>query len=163
MAGELHPSSMRVQEALRALGCPSVVRELAESTATSAQAAEAVGVSVGQIAKSLVFMADGRPVMVIASGANRVDERKLAALAGGPVKKADAETVREVTGFAIGGVPPVGLKSPLPIFIDRDLLQHDEIWAAAGTPRSLFRIAPAELMRITGGAVADIAKDRCEG
>ncbi|MGE5586623.1 MAG: YbaK/EbsC family protein [Clostridia bacterium] len=157
MAGQLHPSSMKVQEALRALGCPSVVRELAESTATSAQAAEAVCASVGQIAKSLVFMAGGRAVMVIASGANRVDVRKLAALAGGPVEKADAEAVREVTGFPIGGVPPVGLKSPLQVFLDRDLLRYDQIWAAAGTPRSVFAIAPADLVRITGAIVADVA------
>ncbi len=152
---------MKVQEALRALGCPSVVRELAESTATSAQAAEAVGASVSQIAKSLVFLAGGRPVMAVASGSNRVDVRKLAALAGGgAVTKADADTVREVTGFAIGGVPPVGLRAHVPVFIDRDLLQHAEIWAAAGTPRSLFRIAPSDLIRLTGGTVADIAEDR---
>lgn len=160
MARQLHPSSMRVQEALRALGCASVVRELSESTATSAQAAEAVGASVGQIAKSLVFMAGGRPIMVIASGANRVDVQKLAALTGAPVVKADAETVREVTGFSIGGVPPVGLKSPLQVFLDRDLLRYNEIWAAAGTPRSLFAIAPADLVRITGAVVADVAERR---
>ncbi len=159
MTGSLHPSSLKVQEALRALGCFSTVLELSESTATSAQAAEAVGTTVAQIAKSLVFTAAGRPVLVIASGANRVDARKLAMLAGEPVKKADAETVRQATGFAIGGVPPVGLASPMPVFVDRDLLRYDEIWAAAGTPRSVFRITPGELVRITGATVADIAED----
>ncbi|MEW6228485.1 MAG: YbaK/EbsC family protein [Bacillota bacterium] len=163
MTCSLHPSSQKVQEALRALGSSSVVVEVPESTATSAQAARAVGASAAQIAKSLIFMAGEKPVMVIASGANRVDVSKLADLAGGAISKADAEIVREATGFAIGGVPPVGLRSRLPVFIDRDLLQHNEIWAAAGTSRSLFKVSPSELVRLTGGTVADVAERHGNG
>jgi prolyl-tRNA editing enzyme YbaK/EbsC (Cys-tRNA(Pro) deacylase) len=134
------------------------VREFPASTRTSAEAAAAIGCTIGQIAKSLVFRArtTDRAVMVIASGANRVDEKAVAARLGEPIGRADADFVRARTGFAIGGVPPIGHAEPLPIFIDRDLLAFDEIWAAAGTPNAVFRLRPADLVAMTGGDVADI-------
>jgi prolyl-tRNA editing enzyme YbaK/EbsC (Cys-tRNA(Pro) deacylase) len=153
----LKPAAQRVQDTLRTLGLDSEVIEFAESTRTSAEAAAAVGCTVGQIAKSLVFTAGGRPVLAIASGANRVDTARLAAAAGGAVARADADTVRSATGFAIGGVPPIGHASPLPIFIDRALLSFDRIFAAAGTPNAVFPVSPGDLVRITGGTVVDLA------
>jgi len=154
----LSPSARRVQEALEALGFPCQVVEMPETTRSAAEAARAIGCRVEQIAKSLVFMAarTGRPILVIASGGNRVDERRLAALVGEPVEKADAEFVRQRTGFGIGGVPPVGHREPLATFIDEDLLRHAEIWAAAGSPNAVFRLAPEDLRKMTGGQVASI-------
>ncbi len=159
MTAELSPSARRVQQALETLGMSLSVVELPASTRTSAEAAQAVGCRVGQIAKSLVFRgaASDAAILVIASGANRVDERKLAALIGEAVVKAGAEFVRDATGFVIGGVPPVGHKQPLRTFIDQDLQQYDEIWAAAGTPHAVFRLTPAELQRMTGAPVVAIA------
>lgn len=151
------PAAQRVQAALHERGLDVEVIEFAESTRTSAEAAAAIGCEVAEIAKSLVFTAGGRPVLVIASGANRVDTRKLAALAGGKVDRADADVVREATGFAIGGVPPVGHATALPIFIDRDLLAFARIYAAAGTPNAVFPLTPGDLVRITGGQVVDVA------
>lgn len=158
MSGTLKASAQRVQAALAAHGIAAEVREFPASTRTSAEAAAAVGCSIGQIAKSLVFRArtTDRAVMVIASGANRVDEKAVAARLGEPIGRADADFVRARTGFAIGGVPPIGHVEPLPVFIDRDLLAFDEIWAAAGTPNAVFRIRPADLVAMTGGDVADI-------
>ena len=157
--GELSASARRVQSALAAFGMSLEVVELHESTRTSQEAAQAIGCGVGQIAKSLVFrgVRSGRPILVIASGLNRVNEEKLAQFAGEPAKKADADFVRETTGYSIGGVPPVGHSQELAIYIDRDLLQYGEIWAAAGTPHAVFRLNPAELARITGGTVAAIS------
>src|SRR6266550_2598859 len=130
-----------VQSALDAAGIEARVVELAASTRTAAEAAAAIGCSVAQIAKSLVFRGrSGEAILVIASGTNRVDEKKLAALAGEPIAKADADFVRERTGYAIGGVPPAGHASPLRTFIDRDLLLFDLIWAAAGTPHAVFEL-----------------------
>jgi len=123
---------------------------------TSQQAADALGVTVGQIVKSLVFTVDDRPLMVAASGANRVDEGRLGELAGGTIRRADPATVKRATGYTIGGVPPVALASPLPIYVDRDLLGYDLVYAAAGLPECVFPIAPQELVRATGGTVADI-------
>lgn len=159
MTGSLSPSAQRVQQALESLGLTLQVVELPASTRTSAEAAAAAGCSVGQIAKSLVFRgaASDNPILVIASGANRVDVVKLAALAGEPVAKADAEFVRRQTGFVIGGVPPIGHSQHLKTFIDRDLLQYDEIWAASGTPNAVFRLTPADLQRMTGAPVGEIA------
>jgi prolyl-tRNA editing enzyme YbaK/EbsC (Cys-tRNA(Pro) deacylase) len=154
----LKTSAQRVQAALAAHGIAAEVREFPASTRTSAEAAAAIGCTIGQIAKSLVFRArtTDRAVMVIASGANRVDEKAVAARLGEPIGRADADFVRARTGFAIGGVPPIGHAEPLPIFIDRDLLAFDEIWAAAGTPNAVFRLRPADLVAMTGGDVADI-------
>jgi prolyl-tRNA editing enzyme YbaK/EbsC (Cys-tRNA(Pro) deacylase) len=115
-----------------------------------------VGTSVGQIVKSLVFLAGGSPVVALVSGINRLDTQRLAELSGAVIAKADADAVRQATGYSIGGVPPIGFPAPIPTFIDRDLLQYDVVWAAAGTPRHVFPIAPQQLVRITGGTVADL-------
>ena len=155
----LKPAAQRVQDTLRRLGLDAAVVEFAGTTRTSAEAAAAVGCEVAQIAKSLVFRAGGRPVLAIASGANRIDTSKLAAVAGGTVERATPEVVREATGYAIGGVPPVGHATPLPVFIDRDLMTHAEIYGAAGTPNAVFPLTPADLVRITGGRVADLAAE----
>ena len=158
MSSGLKGSALRVQAALDAHGIAAEVREFPASTRTSAEAAAAIGCAVGQIAKSLVFRArtSDRAVMVIASGTNRVDEKAVAARLGEPIGRADADFVRARTGFAIGGVPPVGHPESLPTFIDRDLLCYGEIWAAAGTPNAVFRLRPADLVALTGGEVADI-------
>ncbi|HEX9995283.1 MAG TPA: YbaK/EbsC family protein [Acidimicrobiales bacterium] len=134
------------------------VREFPEGTRTADDAARAVGVEVGQIVKSLAFLVDGRPVMALVSGSNRLDEARLAAAAGGTeVLRAGAEAVRRATGFAIGGVPPFGHASSMPTFVDEDLLHYDVVWAAAGTPRHVFPIAPGELVRAAGGTVCRLS------
>ncbi len=155
----MHPNAQRVQDTLISLGADGTVRELAASTRTAAEAAAALDTKVAQIAKSLVFLADGKPVLVIASGMNRISLDKLGQLLGSPVTKADADTVRQHTGFPIGGVAPVALASPLRILLDRDLFLYPELWAAAGTPNAVFRTSPAELERVTGGEVADVRED----
>jgi len=150
------PSALKVQAVL---GPAYQVVEFEASTRTSEDAAAAIGCTVAEIAKSLVFRsAEGRPVLVIASGTNRVDEKKVQALLGGRIKRADADFVRDVTGFAIGGVPPVGHATPPVVLIDRDLERFTAVWAAAGTPNTVFKIAPADLVRLTQGQVADVAK-----
>lgn len=148
----------KVREALSARGVDAEIVAFARTTRTSAEAAAAIGCEVAQIAKSLVFKGarTTRPILVIASGANRVDTAKLAALAGEPIAKADAEFVRAHTGFAIGGVPPVAHAEPLDTYIDRDLMRFEAIWAAAGTPFSVFRLTPALLVRLTGGRISDL-------
>jgi len=158
MPQELSTSAQKVQDALTAQGIACHVVELPASTRTAREAAQAVGCQVGQIVKSLVFRGQrtDRPILVAASGANRVNERRLGDLVSEPVEMADAEFVRQHTGFAIGGVPPVGLAERLETFVDVDLLQHAEIWAAAGTPHAVFRIAPADLVEVTGGQVVSI-------
>jgi prolyl-tRNA editing enzyme YbaK/EbsC (Cys-tRNA(Pro) deacylase) len=154
-----------VRLALAGLGLHGDIREFSASTRTSADAAAAIGCSVAQIAKSLVFRAkpSGRAVLVMASGANRVDEAKIAVLLGEAIGKADAEFVRAETGFAIGGVAPIGhdrgTAAPLRTFIDADLMAFSEIWAAAGSPNSVFRLAPDELVRATGGQIAEVRMD----
>jgi prolyl-tRNA editing enzyme YbaK/EbsC (Cys-tRNA(Pro) deacylase) len=133
-------------------------RQFPSGTRTAADAAASIGVEVGQIAKSLVLRrASGTPVLVVASGANRVDTAKIEALVGEPVEMADARWVREVTGFAIGGIPPAGHATAIETFVDTDILAFDEIWAAAGTPRDVFCVSPAELLELTGGTPAEIA------
>ena len=158
MSNILSPSAQKVQSALRAFGLDLQVVELPASTRTAVEAAQAVGCSVGQIIKSLVFrgQASDRPVLVLASGSNRVSEAALASLAGEPVGKADAGFVRAHTGFAIGGVPPVGHAEEMLTFIDQDLLQYPEIWAAAGTPNAVFRMQSQDLTRICTGVVVKI-------
>ncbi|MFQ6016791.1 MAG: YbaK/EbsC family protein [Kiloniellaceae bacterium] len=152
------PSTRRVRDALAERGFDFQLREFPVSTRTSAEAAAALGCAVGQIAKSLVFRAkeSDRPVLVIASGANRVDEKALAARLGEAIGRADAAFVRARTGFSSGGVPPIGHREPLVTLIDEDLLNFEEIWAAAGTPNAVFRLSPADLVAITGGQVAGI-------
>jgi prolyl-tRNA editing enzyme YbaK/EbsC (Cys-tRNA(Pro) deacylase) len=154
----MQPAAVRVQTTLRTLGLASEVQELAESARTAAEAALACGVEVGQIVKSLVFVAGGEPILVLVSGANQADERHLGILTGQPIRRADAEAVRTATGFAIGGVPPVGHPRPLRTIVDRDLLRYPRLIAAAGTPHAVFPLTPSELVRITGGEVADVAK-----
>jgi len=132
------------------------VRKFSEGTRTAADAARAVGCDVGQIVKSLVFVAGGRPVVALVSGANRLDEGRLAAVAGTPVAKADASIAREATGFAIGGVPPFGHATDVPVFMDRDLLTYDSVWAAAGRPDSVFEIQPERLRELSNATVVDL-------
>lgn len=155
---QLSSSALKVQQALEALGLSLQVIEMPESTRTAQEAARAVGCQVGQIVKSLVFKTkrSRRPILVVASGQNRVNEKKLEALLEEPLGKADADFVRQHTGFAIGGVPPVGHTEPIETFVDEDLLQYETIWAAAGTPKAVFRLTPNELVEITGGEVVDI-------
>jgi prolyl-tRNA editing enzyme YbaK/EbsC (Cys-tRNA(Pro) deacylase) len=157
----LGASVRRVQDALAAAGGGHTVVTLAQAARTSADAARAVGCRVDQIAKSLVFRGEQtqRAVLVIASGANRVDERKVAGFVDEPIRRADAEFVRARTGFAIGGVAPVAHAEPLTILIDADLLQWPEIWAAAGHPNTVFKLTPDELVRLTSGRVAAVKAD----
>ncbi len=154
MTEPLSPAALRVQTALRDAGSAATVKQLPITARTAAEAAAAIGCSVAQIAKSLVFRAAcGRPVLVIASGGNRVDERKVAAALGQPIGKADADYVRAATGYAIGGVAPIGHATTPHVFIDRDLRNYATLWAAAGHPHAVFELTPAELERLTGGTV----------
>jgi prolyl-tRNA editing enzyme YbaK/EbsC (Cys-tRNA(Pro) deacylase) len=158
MTTPLSSTAQKVQDALRERGFPHEVTESDRPTRTSAEAAALVGCHVGQIAKSLVFRGrrTRKAVLVIASGANRVSEEKVAALVDEAVEMPDADFVRQETGFAIGGIPPIGHARPLETLVDRDLLRHVEIWAAAGTPRSLFKLTPTDLIAMTGGRAADV-------
>jgi len=156
----LKPAAQRVEDLLAAQGMSGRVVEFPESTRSSAEAAAAIGCTLAQIAKSLVFKAaSGRPVLVVASGVNRVDEKKIKAVIGQKIGRADADYVRERTGYAIGGVAPLGHAQPPIVLIDRDLLALDPIWAAAGTPNAVFRLSPDELLRISGGEVTDVKQD----
>jgi prolyl-tRNA editing enzyme YbaK/EbsC (Cys-tRNA(Pro) deacylase) len=147
-----------VVEAARSLGLDLEVREFPEGTRTAQDAANAIGCTVDQIVKSLVFVADTDPVLVLTSGANRVDVVKVGKETGSAgVRKADAEEVRAATGYAIGGTPPFGHARDLLVLVDRHLTDFDVVWAAAGTPRHVFPVAPADLLRVTGGRVADVA------
>ncbi|MGO4870586.1 MAG: YbaK/EbsC family protein [Roseiarcus sp.] len=150
-------SALKVQAAL---GSDYQVLEFDAGTRTAADAAAAIGCSAAEIAKSLIFRAEpsGRAVLVIASGVNRVDERKVGEIVGEKIVRADADFVRSKTGFAIGGVPPLGHAEPLLTLIDESLSAFDAIWAAAGTPNAVFRLTPADLQRLTGGAKAAIAR-----
>ena len=153
-------SSSRVAEELRRLGATAEVREMPESTRTATDAAAAVGCAVAQIVKSLVFrsVVSDEPVLVLVSGADRVDEALLAQVVGEAVEQATGKFVRERTGYAIGGVPPVGHAQPVVTYLDEHLLDHALVWAAAGTPRAVFCIAPAELVRITSARVVAVAR-----
>ncbi|HKD57174.1 MAG TPA: YbaK/EbsC family protein [Hyphomicrobiaceae bacterium] len=151
------PSALKVQAVL---GPDFQVLEFEASTRTSQEAADAIGCTVAEIAKALIFKsAEGRAVLVIASGVNRVDEKKVQTLLGQRIGRADADFVRDRTGFAIGGVPPVGHASRPVVLIDKDLERFPYVWAAGGTPNAVFRIAPADLIRLTQGKVADVAKE----
>ena len=146
-------------EAGKALGVEVAPREFPEGTRSAADAARAIGVDVGAIVKSLLFAVDGEAVVALVSGANLLDEDKLAATAGGSASwREDADTVREVTGFPVGGVPPFGHRQPLRTFVDEDLLGYDEVWAAAGTASVNFSIAPDTLLRATAGTVCHLAR-----
>ncbi len=156
----LPPAAQRVQDALARAGFANRVRLFPDSTRTSAEAAAAVGCSVAEIAKSIVFRAtqSGAAVLAIASGVNRVDEKKVAVAIGDGIGKADAEFVRGKTGFVIGGVPPLGHDAPPIVLIDQDLMVFASLWAAAGTPNAVFPLTPAELVAMTGGRIADIKR-----
>lgn len=151
----LSPSARKVQEAIEALGFNLTVIEFAESTRTAQEAAERVGCQLGQIVKSLIFkgQTSDKALLVLTSGANRVDESRMAGYAGEPIGRADPDFARQATGFAIGGVPPVGHPQPVETYLDEDLLQYPTVWAAAGTPNAVFELTPAELEKMTGGKV----------
>ena len=157
-AKKLSASAQKVQDAIRARGFEYAVFELEIPVRTSADAAREVGCEVAQIAKSIIFRAaDGRGVLVIASGANRVNEAAVTALIGQPIGRATPDFVREVTGYAIGGIPPLGHATELITLVDEDLLALGAVWAAAGHPNALFRLEPADLPRLSGGRVAKVA------
>jgi prolyl-tRNA editing enzyme YbaK/EbsC (Cys-tRNA(Pro) deacylase) len=154
---ELHPNVVRVEAALRAAGATGEVRVLDEAGRTAAEAAAALGVEVGQIANSLVFVADGQPLLILTSGRHRVDTEKVAALVGaGLVGRADADFVREHAGISIGGVSPVGHPRPLRTLVDVALGDYDTVWAAAGHTHAVFPTSFDELVRITAGTPADV-------
>ena len=156
---DIHPNVLRVMEAARERGLEITTKRFPEGTKTAADAAAAIGVSVGQIVKSLVFAVDGEIVMAYVSGSNQLDEKKLALAAGGAkCSRVDADAVRAATGYPIGGVPPFGHSTQLRVFVDPDLLQYDEVWAAAGTWNDNFAIAPNELVRVSGGVVTDLKR-----
>jgi prolyl-tRNA editing enzyme YbaK/EbsC (Cys-tRNA(Pro) deacylase) len=156
----MHPTTARVATALATAGINAEIREFEGATRTAQQAADALGVPVGAIVKSLCFVADGAPVMVLTSGSNRVDPNKVRrALNATSVTRADAEIVRAATGFAIGGVPPLAHATVLRMLLDRDLLQYDALWAAAGTPHSVFRLTPPQLVALTSAPVTDVAEE----
>lgn len=146
----------RVQAALQEHGVQVEILEFPQGTRTAQEAADAIGTEVGQIVKSLVFVAGDEPVLILVSGAHLADTSKLKRLFGVPVKRADAKTVREATGFAIGGVAPVGHTSPLTTMIDENLMRYEQVYAAAGTPYVVFPITPDDLARVTGGRVEDV-------
>lgn len=158
----MHPSAQRVAEAAQVLGLDIEIVEFAQTTRSAQEAAEAIGCQVAQIVKSLCFVLNGRSTICLVSGANQLDERKLAALAGvsrKQVSRADADSVKAATGFSIGGVPPFGHATPSPVYVDEDLLQFETVWAAAGTPFTVFAIRPAELAQASGGQVADLKRE----
>jgi prolyl-tRNA editing enzyme YbaK/EbsC (Cys-tRNA(Pro) deacylase) len=155
----LHPNVQRVCAAAAELGLQINPRRFPDGTRTAQDAALAIGVAVGQIVKSLIFAVDGEVVLAYVSGSNQLDERKLAVAAGGhKCGRVGADMVRDTTGFPIGGVPPFGHRTPLRVFIDPDLLQYDEVWAAAGTWNDVFGIDPQRLVEASGGLVTDLKK-----
>jgi prolyl-tRNA editing enzyme YbaK/EbsC (Cys-tRNA(Pro) deacylase) len=155
---ELPTSAKKVADAAHALGLAIAVREMAESTRTAEEAAAACGVTVGQIVKSLVFTGEqsGRPYLLLVSGTNRINEKGVARHLGEKLKRPDADAVRALTGYAIGGIPPFGHDSALATYIDADLLQYDVVWAAAGTPKAVFPVAPAKLREAAQATVIDV-------
>jgi len=156
---EVHVNVLRVIEGAAALGLNITPQTFPDGTRTAQEAADAIGVQVGQIVKSLIFAVDGEVVLAYVSGANQLDESKLALAAGGAIcQRVDADVVRSVTGFPIGGVPPFGHSTQLRIFIDPDLLKFDEVWAAAGTWHDVFAIDPRVLQSVTNGVVVELRR-----
>ena len=157
----ISPSAQKVQDALHKLGVNYHILEFNESTRTAQEAADRVGCQLGQIVKSLIFKgkASNKGILVLTSGVNRVDEKKIGAYAGEAIGRADADFVRTVTGFAIGGVPPVGHAQPLETYIDEDLMQYPNIWAAAGTPNAVFELPSSDLAKITEGKVVRVKQE----
>jgi prolyl-tRNA editing enzyme YbaK/EbsC (Cys-tRNA(Pro) deacylase) len=158
MSKQLSTTAQKVQDALQAQGLTCQVVELPNSTRTAQEAALAIGCTVGQIVKSLIFRGKQthKPILVVASGTNRVNEKRISEFVREPIEKPDADFVREKTGFVIGGVPPIAHTEHLETFIDQDLLQYEEIWAAAGTPNTVFKLAPNDLQTLTNGQVVSI-------
>ncbi len=150
---QLSASAQKIQDLLRELGYDYVVLERAESTRTAQEAADRAGCELGQIVKSLIFRGkeSGKPILVLTSGANRVDEKRIAEYAGETIGKADADFARVVTGFAIGGVPPIGHPEKIETYLDEDFLQYETVWAAAGTPNAIFELKTVDLQKMTGG------------
>lgn len=157
----MHPNVDRVVAAARAAGLEIDVTRFPDGTRTAADAARAVGCDVAQIVKSLVFVADGRPVVALVGGSNRADLELMArAFGAAEVRRADGVEAREATGYAIGGVPPFGHATPVAVVVDRDLLHHERLWAAAGLPDAVFPVAPEDLVRVSGGRVVELAERR---
>jgi prolyl-tRNA editing enzyme YbaK/EbsC (Cys-tRNA(Pro) deacylase) len=156
---QLSPSAQKVQDALHTLGFNLTVIENTTSARTAQEAADRVGVRLGQIVKSLIFKgkASSKPILVLTSGSNRVDEKRIKAYAGEKIGRAEPDFVREVTGYAIGGVPPIAHLQPMETYLDEDLLQYEVIWAAAGTPNAIFELTPDELQKMTGGMVVQVS------
>jgi prolyl-tRNA editing enzyme YbaK/EbsC (Cys-tRNA(Pro) deacylase) len=154
----LSPSAQKIQDQIKSLGYSYTVVEHTESTRTAQEAADRAGCELGQIVKSLIFKGreSGKPVLVLTSGANRVDEKRISGYAGEPISRADADFVRNVTGFAIGGVPPVGHIQKMETYIDEDFLQYQTIWAAAGTPNAIFELQTEDLQKMTDGSVVQV-------
>ena len=154
----LSPSAQKVQDKLNSLGYEYTVVEHAGSTRTAQEAADRAGCELGQIVKSLIFkgMDSNKPILVLTSGANRVDEKRISKYAGEPIGRADADFVRSVTSFAIGGVPPVGHPTPMETYVDEDFLQYQTIWAAAGTPNAIFELRTEDLPKMTDGKVVRV-------
>jgi prolyl-tRNA editing enzyme YbaK/EbsC (Cys-tRNA(Pro) deacylase) len=154
----LSPTAQKVQDLLTSLGFDCEVIEFQESTRTAQEAADRAGCTLGQITKSLIFKGrtTGKPILVLTSGANRVDEKLINEYAGEPIGRADADFVRAVTGFAIGGVPPLGHAQKMETYLDQDLLQFKTIWAAAGTPNAIFELTPDALQKMTDGKIVKV-------
>ena len=158
----MHPSAQKVADAARELGLDVEIVEFAQTTRTAQEAADAIGCEVAQIVKSLLFTVNGQPIMALVSGVNQLDFGKLAALRNtsrNKIKRPDADTVKAATGFSIGGVPPFGHTSPLPVYVDEDLTRFDVVWAAAGTPFAVFAIAPEKLVEASGGTAVNLKKE----
>jgi len=150
---KLSPSAQKIQDLITSLGYNYIVIEHAESTRTAQEAADRAGCELGQIVKSLIFQGktSGKPILVLTSGSNRVDEKRISEYAGEPIKRADVNFVRIVTGFAIGGVPPLGHNQKIETYLDQDLHQYQVVWAAAGTPNAIFELTPSDLQKMTNG------------
>jgi prolyl-tRNA editing enzyme YbaK/EbsC (Cys-tRNA(Pro) deacylase) len=154
----VHPNAQRIQAALNERGSSAEVIQVPDSTRTAAEAAAALGTTVSQIVKSLVFVADDRPLLVLTSGSERVSTEKVRALVGAKVSRPDADTVKRLTGYAIGGIPPLAHDTPARVLMDPHLLEFDVVWAAAGTPHAVFGIAPDELLRVADAELADVTE-----
>ena len=158
----MHPTAQKFATLAQEYGLDIAVQEYADGARTAEEAAAAVGCGVAQIVKSLLFVVHDTPTMVLVSGGNRLDEKKLAALCGvgrRQIRRSNADIAREVTGYAIGGIPPFGHVTPLPTYVDADLLHYELLWAAAGTPHAVFAVTPQDLVRVTNGTVADVKVD----
>jgi prolyl-tRNA editing enzyme YbaK/EbsC (Cys-tRNA(Pro) deacylase) len=155
---QLSLSAQKIQNLLNSLGYDYIVIEYAESTRTAQEAADRAGCELGQIVKSLIFRGkiSGKPILVLTSGSNRVDEKRISGYAGETISRADADFVRSVTGFAIGGVPPIGHTQDMETFLDEDFFSYQTIWAAAGTPNAIFELKTEDLQKMTNGKIAQV-------